>query len=456
MFCPRCNNPLEENATFCGACGAPMQPRRNGGTMPEMPDLVPHRSPQAVLAPTLYVVPQASRWQKGSTMVDPERRLPDKQSVDLPSTRDKPSQSTLSDTPRKKQKRTSRFFVFLAILTVVAIVIGGLSWFLLTNASFTNTAVTRGQVSFFDSQSNVTGTTDALRITATGLPNPPDGSVYDAWLIDATNEQILPLGSLSKSDSTTFALSYPNTSTQSRTNLVGAGNKVEVTQEQGDATEPGGKVVLSATFPPFAFIHVRHLLSKFPTTPGNIGLLTGLLRETQKVNALSLLLQNNGIIGNAASVVCLAQALVNVIEGNNGPDFSPLAGSCTNVVGGTDIGDGFGLLGNGGYIKTAAVHAALASSQSDTTDNIRQRAKDIEASTSSVNAVITQINSDVLQLVANPALVTSLVPKLVSLSDHAFHGFDQNDDGKIDPVVGEAGALTAYTSGQLMATLSLS
>src|SRR5262249_32558032 len=184
-----------------------------------------------------------------------------------------------------------------------------ISWFLLTNVSFATP--TKGQVSFFDRQDNATGTTNALKITATGLPDPPDGSVYDAWLIDAASEQILPLGSLSKGNPITFALSYPNASSQSQTNLIGAGNKVEVTQEQGDVTEPGGKVVLSATFPPFAFIHIRHLLYQFPTTPGNTGLLTGLLRETQKVNTLSLLLQNSVLSGNTVSVICLAQALIN-------------------------------------------------------------------------------------------------------------------------------------------------
>jgi hypothetical protein len=38
---------------------------------------------------------------------------------------------------------------------------------------------------------------------------------------------------------------------------------------------------------------------------------------------------------------------------------------------------------------------------------------------------------------------------------NAYHGVDVNGDGQIDPVAGEAGALTAYLQGQLMATLSL-
>lgn len=456
MFCTRCSNPLGENDTFCGVCGMPLKPKRDGETMLTRPDLVVARS-QGGLAPTLYVEPQPPQWQKGSTMITPaEGRLFDGQPVDQRSTRDKPSLSTLPAIPQKKRKRPSWFLVLLAIAVIVVLSTGGLFWFLTAYQSSATAVGPRGQVSFLNSQNNATGITDALKITATGVSNPPDGSVYDAWLIDSAKEQILPLGSLSKSDATTFALTYPNTSSQPQTNLVGAGNKVEVTQEQGDVAEPSGPVVLSATFPPFAFIHIRHLLFQFPTTPGNIGLLSGLLRETQKVNDLSRLLQNSAVSSNEGAVVCLAQALVNVIEGKNGQDFSSSADSCKGVVGNNEIGDGFGILGNGGYITMAATHAALAASQSDTTDNIRLRAKDVENSTASIKAVITQINTDALQLVANPTLVASLIPQIVALSDHAYHGFDQNGDGKIDPVVGEAGAVTAYTSGQLMATLTLS
>jgi hypothetical protein len=364
--------------------------------------------------------------------------------------------------PRKDQKKNARLFVFLAIVTVIVVVAGGLSWFIIRTESTKTTAPTpvtkviaKGQVSFLDSQDRAPGTTDALKITATSLPNPPDGSEYDAWLIDTANEQILPLGSLSKSNSTTFALSFPNASTQSRTNLLGAGNKITVTQEQEKVTQPTGKAVLSATFPPQAFVHIRHLLTSFPTTPGNIGLLTGLINETQKVDALSQMLQNNATSSNKTSVTCIAQEIVNVIEGKDGTNFRPLAANCASVVTGNAVtGDGFGILGKG-YISTASAHAALAASQPDATETIRLFAKDVGTSTDSIKEVITKINNDAIELLGDPATTTQ-VSEMVSLSDHAYHGFDQDGDGKIEPVVGEAGALTAYTSGQHMATLTLS
>jgi hypothetical protein len=383
-----------------------------------------------------------------------------------PNTSGRPSDPNLVVSPQlspsvsKDRKKTSLFFVLLVILAIVVVVVGSLSWFLTRPSNVTVTpsptpivVVAKGQVSFLDSQNNAPGATDALKITATGLANPPDGSAYDAWLVDTTNEQILPLGSFSKSDPTTFALSYASTGSQSQVNLIGAGNKIEVTQEQGNVTAPAGKVVLSAIFPPQAFVHIRHLLFKFPTTPGNIGLLSGLVNQAQKVSALSQLLQHNA--SNTASVKCIAQEMINISEGRNGTHFSPLATYCASLgVDNTVLGDGFGILGNG-YITVATAHAALAASQSDATDTIKQRAKDVAASTDSVKAVITKINDEALELLTNPTAAAGQASEIVSLSDHAYRGFDQNGDGKISPVVGEAGALTAYTSGQLMATLTL-
>jgi hypothetical protein len=64
------------------------------------------------------------------------------------------------------------------------------------------------------------------------------------------------------------------------------------------------------------------------------------------------------------------------------------------------------------------------------------------------------IEQDALQLLKNHA-DQAKIQEIVRLADDAYHGVDVNGDGQIDPVAGEAGALTAYLQGQLMATLSL-
>jgi hypothetical protein len=297
--------------------------------------------------------------------------------------------------------------------------------------------------------------TDSVKITASGLTDPPAGDQYNAWLFDTDNEQILPLGVLAK-NGTSFVL----TNTQPGKNLIALGNKIEITQEQGTAASvPSGKPLLSATFPPQTFVHVRHLLSRFPATPSQIGLLVGLLNETQKLNAQAAILQNN--LGNSQAQVrqCLAQSIIDISEGIKGADYSPLAGGCVsqNIM---ETGDGFGLLDPGnapndqGYIATAAQHAALAATQPDSTDLIRAQAKKVAIATDNIKALVHDINGDAVTLLNNPSN-TQQVAEIVSRSDHAYHGFDQNGNGIIESIPGEAGAITAYTQGQLMATLTL-
>ncbi len=73
---------------------------------------------------------------------------------------------------------------------------------------------------------------------------------------------------------------------------------------------------------------------------------------------------------------------------------------------------------------------------------------------SNIKGWVTTIEQDALQLLKNPT-DSPKIQEIATLADDAYHGVDANGDGQIDPVAGEAGALTAYLQGQLMATLSL-
>ena len=147
----------------------------------------------------------------------------------------------------------------------------------------------------------------------------------------------------------------------------------------------------------------------------------------------------------------MAQSIIDVIEGSQGLHYRPLAGSCAanNI---TVTGDGFGLLGKG-YLTDAAEHATLAISQPDATSTMRVHAGLMAIALSNIKGWVTSIEQDALQLLKNPGDQTK-VQEIVTLADDAYHGIDVNGDGQIDPVAGEAGALTAYLQGQMMATLS--
>ncbi len=305
-----------------------------------------------------------------------------------------------------------------------------------------------GQVTFFDSQNGSPGHTNALDIVAHGLDAPPAGFQYAAWFINQETEAIIPLGTLSGKNQT-YVLNYTGASSP---NLLGAGDKLEITLEQGTVKVPAGKVILVGKLPLKASAHIQHVLVSFPLTPGKIGLLVGVLEQTHLLSIQAAVLQNAAASRNTTAIACAAQSLIDLIEGKQGSHYQPLAATCASQ-NETQTGDGFGLLGKG-YLIGAAEHATFAVSQPDATNAMRLHARLMNIALSNITAWVTTIEQDALHLREYPTDLTA-VQEIVRLADNAYHGVDANSDGQIDLVAGEAGALTAYLQGQLMATLSL-
>lgn len=424
MRCPNCQAWLDEETIYCGNCGRQVAPHQaTGATVSYTHQGAPAHAPSLTkagaqgtnpLAPAHKHTPPpqgpllASRWRRGP-------------------------------------------LIGAALLLVL---LAGTLAFILASQRPSGGGVAAsasGQVTFFDSP-NASGTTDALKIVVSGLSAPPAGSAYDGWLVDETGEHTIRLGTLSARGSVfslNFAGSDPNG--EAGANLLGSGNVVEITQETGTARLPAGKVLLAGTFAPRAFIHIKHLLFSFPTTPAKIGLLVGLLGQTRLLNAQALALAN--LASNAApgAVACLAQSLIDISEGQQGARFLPLPAACG---GSLPTGDGFGIVGTNGYAATAATHASLAATQSDSSANIRLHASEVEAGTTSIAGLVTTIDHDARQLLSTPG-ASAAIQEIATLANHALQGVDSNGSGQIDPVASEEGATGAYLRGQLMASLRL-
>lgn len=445
MRCPRCNAVIDNDTVFCGNCGA---------------QIAPLQAPGATVAASV----EDEETLRVSTNAVRNRQAAQPPVIQNFSPRPAPYVPT-SDTPpqnRAPQARgrggsplaTARSRVIIA-LALIVLVGGGLGLFvtLRNNGGSANLgANATGQIAFSDSSNGAPGHTDALTMSIQKLEAPPVGSQYDAWLVNDATEKIIALGSLTANGST-FSLSYAGDAknVQAGTNLIGAGDKVEITLEHGSVNAPTGKILLSATFPPKAFIHIRHLLFSFPITPGKIGLLVGLLGQAQLLNTQAVLLQNASASHNTLAVQCASQSIIDIIEGAQGSAYQPLPTTCFSVNVG-NAGDGFGMLGNSGYVLLASEHASLAATQSDATDNIRLNAGHVEVAMSNIKGWVSKIEQDALALRATPGSTTA-IQEMVTLSDRVLHGVDTNGDGRVDPVPGESGAITGYDQGQLMATL---
>lgn len=456
MQCPQCNKMLEDQAAFCGNCGAQIRPLHGGGNATVVSDAAPSANEPGNQA--FSNRPAAPRTALEESFVQLPARTPH-----TPRHDDTPLPRRLTPS---MPRRGNVWRIALIALIVVVLAAGGTIGVVFafnkhtppTNPSSARNTVlpvaptASGQVAFFDNANGTPGYTDALKITLENLKAPPSGSQYDAWLIDDASEQVTPLGALTQSDSN-FTLNFTSgtNDTQAHLNLIGAGNRIEVTLEQGAVNAPSGKVVLSGVFPPKAFVHIRHLLFRFPTTPNNIGLLVGLLRQTQALNAQALLLQSLSGSGNTRGIQCVTQSIIDISEGKQGAHYQALTPWCIAHYT-AQVGDGFGIL-NQGYAATASAHAALAAIQTDATDNIRLHAHHVEIATANIKGWVTTVDQDAVKLLANPS-DTPVVAEIVALSDHAYHGV-AGPDGQVDPVPGEAGAITAYIHGQFMAALPL-
>ena len=441
MQCPQCNAQLDDDAVFCGNCGKQVAPlQAKGATVGDKEE--PGDSELTAMQ------------GKRAALQTPDTRA-------YATTPDTPTLSgAFSALPTSKlpAQRTNIGHVALIAALVLLVIAGGTigAVVLLRNNnaaksnSSNNAALasnSSGVVSFSDIQ-NGSGHSDVVNISVNNLPAPLAGSEYDAWLIDTQSEHSVALGTLQAKNGS-FKLNSADVST----NLLGAGDKVEITLENGTANVPTGQVLLSASFPPKAFVHIKHLLVSFPDTPGKIGLVVGVVDQAQKLSDASQLLQSIAASHNAGAIQCAAQSIIDIAEGTQGPHYQPLASQCAalNVA---EIGDGYGLLGTNGYIANGEAHASLAATQTDSTGNIRVHARHVQICLENMKGWITTVDQDARALLNNPTGTTK-VQEMVTLSNHALNGVDINGDESIDPVPGEGGAIIAYIHSQFMATLIL-
>jgi hypothetical protein len=447
MQCPHCNAQLEDDTVFCGNCGAEVAPLQAKGATVIYKGGEGEDDLAAVKSTRKSYRPSTTQTTVRDNALQP----------DTPYRGDDTSTFSASPPPPSRKSNTWRI-AFIVVLVVLIIGVGTVGTIALLNnhSSATNNSSANiplasnanGTVSFSDSQ-NGSGHSNVVTINVNGLSTPPTGSQYHAWIVDSQSERATGLGTLAQNKDGT----YTAKSTDHQQNILSLGNKVVVTLEQGTVIVPTGQVMLSATFPPKAFVHIKHLLVSFPGTPGKIGLLVGLIDQAQKMSSASQVLQGISASQNSSAIQCAAQSIIDIAEGAQGSHYKPVAKQCAseNI---TEVGDGYGLLGTGGYIENGQAHASLAATQSDTTVAIRVHARHVAICLENMKGWVTTIDHDARALLNNPH-DSAKVQEIATLANHAFNGFDANGDGSIDPIPGEGGAVTAYFHGQLMAALVL-
>jgi hypothetical protein len=312
-------------------------------------------------------------------------------------------------------------------------------------------------VTFSEANGGRTGQTNALQITAEHLPSLSSGSEYDAWLIDTASENVVPLGALTR-DGDKYSVRFAG----GVGNLIAAGDIIEITQEQPGVSVPVGKVIVRGAWPEKALVHLRHVLAVFPATPGKVGLITGAVTLSKLLSDHAQALSSAGG-RDQATMLCEAQAMINLLEGQQGPEYRAIAPACAaRLTAGQ--GDGYGLLGavpaggtdvKGGYVRGALEHTSLAATIPEASAATKTHAQPVEAALGNVQTWDTILLRDLIGLQKTPGDTTK-INEIVALSADAYNGVDVNKNGVVEATQGEGGAVTAYQQAQQMATLGLS
>jgi serine/threonine protein kinase len=280
---------------------------------------------------------------------------------------------------------------------------------------------------------------DRAVLTVTGLPQPPEGQQYEAWLLG--QEARRGMGPIDLQADGSGQMSFT-----SDENLLTLYDRFEITLEPQDSNPVAtGDTVYSGVIPAGPLVHIKHLLVSFHNTPDHIGLVTGLMNQTEQIEVIAADMQAAFDDQDLAEIKRQAEGLINLIEGSEGEHFGDLDGDGDI----TNLGDGYGLLpsaDNSGYIQTAIEHANYAATTEGATDIVIQNAERMEAAAQNLGGWAAQLREIAVIILANDNLASISAP-LQELNDVAallMNGDDFNGSGSIEPGEGGVKAVLDY------------
>ncbi|HSG42475.1 MAG TPA: protein kinase [Anaerolineales bacterium] len=296
---------------------------------------------------------------------------------------------------------------------------------------------------------------DQVTFSSKNLPPPPEGSQYEAWLLEDDNEHRISIGTIQFSSDGAASLTYVDDSGQ---NLITLYHKAEITIEPNpdNNPNPSNEIAFSATLPSSGYSHVRHLLSGFNSTPNQTAFIHGLKKSTDLLNTLSQDMLSALEEGDGANMRLKAEQMLNMVAGSQDPGYKDWNGN-GNI---DDPSDGYGLLLNGnnsGYIQGTIAHANLMLTSSDATENMLIHGEHIMAAADNLNLWTPQLRDQLIAVLDATSLTDAEGPvrQAVVLANQIHNGVDVNGNENIEAIPGEGGATTAYDHAYYMADISI-
>ena len=299
-----------------------------------------------------------------------------------------------------------------------------------------------------------TAPADQVTISTSSMDAPPQGSQYEAWLIQDDGEGRISIGVIAFNPQNQGSLAFVDSDGQ---NLLGKYRALEITREPVPDPSPNSsnEVAFSVSLPPDGLAHLRHLLVSFNGTPQKIGFVRGLDADTLLLHESAQQMLASYEARDEAGVDLHAERMLNLILGSQSKEYKDWNGD--GAV--DDPGDGYGLLLNGenlGYIQGTFTHADLSLTSPDATQNMLTHGKHVKDCATNLDGWTAQLG-DQLRAIQNASFdspeMEGMIREAVTLADKIRNGIDINGNEKIEPVPGEGGAVTAYEHTYYMADI---
>jgi serine/threonine-protein kinase len=312
-----------------------------------------------------------------------------------------------------------------------------------------NTTTPVGLLRFQDG----TAPADVVTISTATMPLPPEGSQYEAWLIEDDGEGRISIGIIEFDQDNKGSLIFVDSEGR---NLLGTYSAMEITVEPDPDPNPNSSnnIAFSAKLPEGGRTHVRHLLYSFGATPNQIGFIRGLDADTNLLTKSAAQLLASFQSGDEGDVLLQAENMLNIIVGSQSEDHKDW-----NADGEIDDpGDGYGLLLNGdnlGYIQGSFTHADLAITSPDATENMLTHGEHVKICATNVSDWTAELRAQLIDILLNPtgADREAVIRQAVATANQIRTGVDLNGNESIEPIPGEGGTLTAYEHAYYMADM---
>jgi serine/threonine-protein kinase len=298
-----------------------------------------------------------------------------------------------------------------------------------------------------------TAPADVVTISSATMPLPPEGSQYEAWLIEDDREGRISIGIIEFDQDNKGSLTFVD---REGRNLLGIYSAMEITVEPDPDPNPNSSnnIAFSVKLPEGGRTHVRHLLFSFSATPDQIGFIRGLDADTNLLIKSAAQLLASFQSGDEEDILLQAENMLNIIVGSQSEDYKDWNGDGEI----DDPGDGYGLLLNGdnlGYIQGSFTHADLAITSPDATENMLTHGEHVKICATNVSDWTAELRAQLIDILQNPtgADREAVIRQAVATANQIRTGVDLNGNESIQPIPGEGGALTAYEHAYYMADM---